>query len=197
MMPLTLSPPLVLADAGDDGAVVGGMASAIPAASAPMAFDFIVSPAIAGTTHDRGAAHPSSPRKHWPGYWPAGGADPWPASGYHMALCSSGGVSQLRLGVRYACLPHEEGPFSIREKASERRSPVLAAAPEHHLDPGSYGTVDRRRRARLDELLPGWRLTCHDHETLRALGLSSSRGGRRRAGRLRRLGHGQPVPARG
>ena len=68
MMPLTLSPPLVLADA----AVVAGMASAIPAASAAVTFDFMVSPGITGTAHDRGAAHPSSPRKHWPGYWPAG-----------------------------------------------------------------------------------------------------------------------------
>jgi len=122
MMPLTLSPPLVLADA----AVVAGMASAIPAASAAVTFDFMVSPGITGTAHDRGAAHPSSPRKHWPGYWPAGGVT-LAASGYHMALCSSGGVSQLRPGLRYACLPHAEGPFSIRERASERRSPVLAA----------------------------------------------------------------------
>jgi len=38
MMPLTLSPPLVLADAGGDAAVVAGMASAIPAASAPVTF---------------------------------------------------------------------------------------------------------------------------------------------------------------
>ena len=151
-MPLTLSPPLVLADAGGDAAVVAGMASTIPAASAPVTFDFMVSPGITGTAHDRGAAHPSSPRKHWPGYWPAGGVDPWPASGYHMALCSPGGVSQLRPGVRYACLPHAEGPFSIRERASERRSPVLAAAPAHHLDPGRTGTVDQPHPARLDEL---------------------------------------------
>jgi hypothetical protein len=44
MMPLTLSPPLVLADADGDAAVVAGMASAIPAASAPVTFDFMVSP---------------------------------------------------------------------------------------------------------------------------------------------------------
>jgi len=36
MMPLTLSPPLVLADADGDAAVVAGMANAIPAASAPV-----------------------------------------------------------------------------------------------------------------------------------------------------------------
>jgi len=75
MMLLTLSPPLVLADAGGDPAVVAGIASAIPAVSAPVTFDFMVSPGIAATAHDRGTAHPSSPRKHWPGYWPAGGAD--------------------------------------------------------------------------------------------------------------------------
>jgi hypothetical protein len=39
MMLLTLSPPLVLADAGGDPAVVAGIASAIPAASAPVTFD--------------------------------------------------------------------------------------------------------------------------------------------------------------
>ena len=143
MMPLTLSPPLVLADAGGDAAVVAGMASAIPAASAPVTFDFMVSPGITGTAHDRGTAHPSSPRKHWPGYWPAGGVDPGPRWGYHIALCSSGGVSQLRPSLRYACLPHAEGPFSIRERASDRRSPVLAAAPAPHLDPGRTGTVDQ------------------------------------------------------
>jgi hypothetical protein len=111
------------------------MASTIPAASAPVTLDFMVSSGIAGTAHDRGAAHPSHPRRYWPGYWPAGGVDPWPASGYHMALCPSGSVSQLRPGVRYACLPHAEGPFSIRERASERRSPVLAAAPAPPLTP--------------------------------------------------------------
>src|ERR1700758_870512 len=73
MMPLTLSPPLVLADAGGDAAVVTGMASATPAASTPVTLDFMVSPGITGTAHDRGAAHPSRPRKHWPGYWPAPG----------------------------------------------------------------------------------------------------------------------------
>ena len=66
----------------------------------PLTIDFMVSPGIAGTAHDRGAAHPSRPRKHWPGYWPAGGVVPWPASGYHMALCSPGGVSQLRPSPR-------------------------------------------------------------------------------------------------
>ena len=34
MMPLMISPPLVLADADGDAAVVAGTASAIPAASA-------------------------------------------------------------------------------------------------------------------------------------------------------------------
>jgi len=72
MMPLTLSLPLVLAGAGGDAAVVAGMASVILAAGAPVAFDFMVSPGLAGTAHDRGMAHPSSPRRHWPGYWPAG-----------------------------------------------------------------------------------------------------------------------------
>ena len=97
MMLLTLSPPLVLADAGGDPAVVAGIASAIPAASAPVTFDFMVSPGIAGTANNRAVAHPSNPRKHWPGYWPAGGAD------------------QARVG-----LPHQEGPFSIRERAAEQ-----------------------------------------------------------------------------
>ena len=44
MKPLTLSPPLVLADAGGDAAVIAGMASAIPAASASVTLDFMVSP---------------------------------------------------------------------------------------------------------------------------------------------------------
>ena len=44
MMPLTLSLPLVLADTDGDMAVVAGMASAIPAASAPVTFDFMVPP---------------------------------------------------------------------------------------------------------------------------------------------------------
>ncbi|HZI75534.1 MAG TPA: group II intron maturase-specific domain-containing protein [Gemmatimonadales bacterium] len=52
-----------------------------------------------------------------------------------MTLCSSSGVSQLRPSVRYACLPHAEGPFSIRERAYQRRSPALATAPAHHLTP--------------------------------------------------------------
>src|ERR1700742_3628289 len=97
MMLLTLSPPLVLADAGGDPAVVAGIASAIPAASAPVTFDFMVSPGIAGTANNRAVAHPSNPRKHWPGYWPAGGAD------------------HARVG-----LPHQEDPFSIRERAAEQ-----------------------------------------------------------------------------
>jgi len=119
MMPLLLSPPLVLADAGGDAAVVAGMASAIPAASTPVTFDFMVSPGITGTAHDRGAAHPSSPRKHWPGYWPAG---VWTLArvGLPHGAVLSGGVSLLRPGLRDACLPHAEGPFSIRESASEQ-----------------------------------------------------------------------------
>ena len=44
----------------------------------PLTIDFMVSPGIAGTAHYRGAAHPSRPRKHWPGYWPAGGVVPGP-----------------------------------------------------------------------------------------------------------------------
>ena len=132
-MLLTLSPPLILADADGDAVFVAGMANAIPAASAPVTFDCTVSPVIADTAHDREAARPSHPRKYGPGYWPAGGVDPWPASGYRMTLCSSSAVSQLRPGVRYACLPHAGGPFSIRERASQRRSPALATAPAHHL----------------------------------------------------------------
>src|SRR5438067_1393236 len=72
----TLSPPLVLADAYGDAAVAAGMASAIPASSAPATFGFMVSPGIAGNAHDRGAAPPSNPRKYGPGYWPAGGVNP-------------------------------------------------------------------------------------------------------------------------
>jgi hypothetical protein len=44
----------------------------------PLTIDFMVSPGIASTAHDRGAAHPSRPRKHWPGYWPAGVRTPGP-----------------------------------------------------------------------------------------------------------------------
>jgi hypothetical protein len=73
MMPLTLSPPLVLADADGDAAVVAGMATAIPAASAPVTFVCTVYPGIADNAHDREAARPSHPRKYGPGYWPAGG----------------------------------------------------------------------------------------------------------------------------
>ena len=53
----------------------------------PLTIDFMVSPGIAGTAHDRGAAHPSRPRKHWPGYWPAGGVVPGPrrATTWHCA----------------------------------------------------------------------------------------------------------------
>jgi len=92
----------------------------------------MVSPGIADTAHDRGTAQPSSQRKHWPGYWPAGGE------------------AQARIG-----LPHQESPFSIREMASEQRGPILAAASAHHLDPGRTGTVDRPHRARLDEAITG------------------------------------------
>src|SRR5690242_14904864 len=31
----------------------------------------MVPPGIPDTAHDRGAADPSRPRKHWPGHWPA------------------------------------------------------------------------------------------------------------------------------
>jgi hypothetical protein len=117
MMSVTLSLPLVLADADDDATVVAGMASAIPAASAPVTFDFMVSPGIAGTAHDRGPAHPSHPRKTRASILVCRGADLWPAPASRVALCLSGSVSQLRPGVRYACLPHAGGPFSIREMA--------------------------------------------------------------------------------
>ncbi len=72
MMPVTLSLPLILAEADGDAAVVAGMASAILAASAPVTFDFMVSPGIADTAHDRGPAHPSRPRKYGPRHWSAG-----------------------------------------------------------------------------------------------------------------------------
>jgi hypothetical protein len=72
MMPVTLSLPLVLAHADDDASVVVGMASAIPAASAPVTFDFMVSPGIAGTVHDRGPAHRRTREKYGPRYWFAG-----------------------------------------------------------------------------------------------------------------------------
>ena len=77
MMPLTFSPPLVLADADGDAAVVAGIASAIPAASAPVTFDFMVSPGIADTAHHRGAAHPSHPREILVWILACRGVDPW------------------------------------------------------------------------------------------------------------------------
>ena len=53
----------------------------------PLTIDFMVSPGIAGTAYDRGAAHPSRPRKHWPGYWPARVRTPGPrmATTWHCA----------------------------------------------------------------------------------------------------------------
>jgi hypothetical protein len=114
-MPLTLSPPLVLADADGDAAVVAGMASAISAASAPVTFDFMVSPGIAGTAHDRGASHP---RKYWPGYWPAGGVNPRPRRATTWR-CAHQVVSH---NCGPACATrayHMQKPFlSIRERAS-------------------------------------------------------------------------------
>ena len=77
MMPLTLSLPLVLADADADTAVVPGMASVDPCRQQrPCDLRFHGSSRIADTAHDRGAADPSRPRKHWPGYWPAWVWDP-------------------------------------------------------------------------------------------------------------------------
>jgi hypothetical protein len=80
-----LSPPAVLADADGDAAVAAGTASAIPAASAPVTFDFMVLPEwlVLLTIAERRTRR--TREKYWPGYWPAGGVDPWPASGYHMA----------------------------------------------------------------------------------------------------------------
>ena len=127
MMPLTLSLPLVLADVDGDAAVVAGMASAIPAASAPVTFDFMVSPGIAGTAHDRGAAHPSRPRKTLASILVCRGADHWPAPASRVALCSSGGVSQLRPGVRHACLPHAEGPSLFEKGRNPANVGALAA----------------------------------------------------------------------
>ena len=86
MMPCTLSPPLVLADA----AVVAGTVTAIPAAGAPVTSDFMASPGIAGTAHDRGAAHSSSPRKYGPGLLACRGCGPLARVGYHMALSGEG-----------------------------------------------------------------------------------------------------------
>jgi hypothetical protein len=121
MMPLMLSPPLVLADADGDAAVIAGMASTIPAASGTVTLDFTVPPGLAGTTHDRGTAHPSSPRKHWPGYWPAGGLDPWPASGYHMAPRSAAQVQALlRVGGRVPRAAGQDGGREARPYADVR-----------------------------------------------------------------------------
>ena len=117
-MPVTLSLSLVLADAAADAAVVAGIASTIPAASAPVTFDLMVSPGIASMAHDRGAAHPSHPRTTLAWTLARLGCEPWPASGYHMALCSSGGVSQLRPGVRYAGLGHNRCALPARPSAS-------------------------------------------------------------------------------
>ena len=117
-MPVTLSLSLVLADAAADAAVVAGIASTIPAASAPVTFDLMVSPGIAGMAHDRGATHPSHPRTTLAWTLARLGCEPWPASGYHIALCSSGGVSQLRPGVRYAGLGHNRCALPARPSAS-------------------------------------------------------------------------------
>src|SRR5262249_15378051 len=73
---MTLSLPLVLADG--DAAVVAGDGQRDPAASAPVTFDFMGSPGIAGTAHDRRAARPPHPRKYWSGYGPAGVWTPGP-----------------------------------------------------------------------------------------------------------------------
>src|SRR6476660_4505670 len=142
MMPLTLSPPPALADAGGDPAVVAGIASAIPAASAPVTFDFMVSPGIAGTANNRAVAHPSNPRKHWPGYWPARGIDP------------------ARVGLPHGAVPigwclATAAPRALRVPTTSRRPFSLfekGPAPAHHFDPGRTGTVDRPHRARPDEL---------------------------------------------
>ncbi len=139
-MPLTLSPPLVPADAGGDAAVVAGMASAIPAASAPVTSDLMVSPGITSTAHDRGAAHPSSPRKHWPGYWPAGRVDPGPRRATTWRCAHR--VASRNCGPTCATRAyHMQKALSLRETASERRGRVLAAAPAHHFYSGRTGTV--------------------------------------------------------
>jgi len=66
-----------------------------------------------------------------------------------MALCSPGGISQLRPGVRYACLPHQEGPFSIRESASEQWGPVLALHRHTTLTPAELARW-------IDPIVRGW-----------------------------------------
>jgi hypothetical protein len=115
---MTLSPPVVLADG--DAAVVAGDGQRDPAASAPVTFDFMGSPGIAGTAHDRRAARPPHPRKYWFGYGPAGDG-PWPASGYHMVLCSSGGVSQLRPACATRDYHMQRAPSLFKKGPSERR----------------------------------------------------------------------------
>ena len=160
-MPLTLSPPLVLADAVGDPAVVAGMASAIPAASAPVTFDFMVSPGIADTAHNRGTAHPSSPRKHWPGYWPAGGVGPLAHVGLPHCAVLIGWC--LATAARRA----------LRAPITSRRLP-LPAAPLRTQLPADLRSRSRNAISPPVRLRLGWRLTCHGHETLRVLGLSSS-----------------------
>jgi hypothetical protein len=97
MMALTLSLPQVLAHAEADTAVVPGMASVIPAASnAPVTFDFMVPPEwlvlfTIPERRPRRARGDTGLDTGLPAVWIS-----WPTSGYHVALCSSGGVSQLR-----------------------------------------------------------------------------------------------------
>ena len=108
MMPLTVSLPLVLADA--DAAVVAEMASAIPAASSvPVTFDSMVPPEqlVLLTIAERRTRRASENTGLDTGL---PGCGLLAAPGNHVALCSSGGVSQLRPGVRHACRPHAEGP---------------------------------------------------------------------------------------
>ena len=135
MMSVTLSLPLVLADADDDATVVAGMASAIPAASAPVTFDFMVSPGIAGTAHDRGPAHPSHPRKIRASTLVCRGADLWPAPASRVR-CAHRVVSR---NCGPACATrayHMQEALSLFEKwPSEHRGPVLAAAPAASLAP--------------------------------------------------------------
>ena len=149
MMPLTLSPLLVLADADGDAAVVAGMASAIPAASAPVTFDFMVSPGIAGTAHDRGAAHPSHPREILAWILACRGCGPLARVGLPYGAVLIGWclatAARRALGVPTTCrrpfLCSRKGPLSaeVRSWRLHRHTTVTPAELARWIDPIVHG----------------------------------------------------------
>jgi len=152
MMPLTLSPPLVLADADGDAAVVAGMANAIPAASAPVTFVCTVSPGIADTAQDREAARPSHPRKYGPRYWPDGGGPLARVGLPHDAVLIEWCLATA--ARRALCVPTTcRRPFLYSRKSLS----ALKSGPGDRTGtppwPGRTGMVGQPHRARVHELL--------------------------------------------